>query len=59
MIRMPGSLILSVTYGLEVQSPDDHFLMIVEKTMKIASVAVGPGSFLVDSFPICEALKNS
>lgn len=50
--RMAGSLILLITYGIEVRSLDDPFLVRVEKTMDTLAVAGNPGAFLVDTLPI-------
>ena len=50
--RMATSLILSVAYGLDIQSVDDPTVHLVEEFMANVAAAANPGSFLVDSFPI-------
>lgn len=49
---MAGSLILLITYGINVQSVDNPFLIMVEKAMETLAVAGNPGAFLVDTLPI-------
>jgi len=49
---MPGALIMSVTYGMDVKSVDDPFLRaMLEATLAFATATV-PGKFLVDVIPI-------
>ena len=50
--RMTASLSLSVAYGIDVQSVNDPFVVMVEECMKTISTAGTPGAFLVDSLPI-------
>ena len=54
--RMAGSLILNITYGIDAQSIDDPYMSMMEESSRTRSQAATPGSFLVDSFPICEFL---
>jgi hypothetical protein len=51
--RMAGSFILNVVYGIEARSTDDHFVRMAEASMQVVSEAANPGSFLVDTLPIC------
>ena len=49
---LTGSLALSVAYGLNVESEDDEFYAASVDAMSSFGVALVPGNFLVDSFPI-------
>jgi len=49
---MAGSLILNVTYGIDVQSPEDTYMRMAESTVAIGDEAATPGAFLVDVLPI-------
>jgi len=51
-LLMAGSLILNITYGIDVQSADDPYIRMVEDAAHDLSAAGNPGSFLVDTFPI-------
>ncbi|KAJ7629458.1 cytochrome P450 [Mycena polygramma] len=47
-----GSLTMSITYGIDVQSKNDPYIGMAETSLeRVARMAV-PGSFLVDVFPI-------
>ena len=48
---MAGSLILKITYGLDIQSADDPYIALVEESVEAAVQAANPGSFLVDTLP--------
>ena len=49
---MPGAIILSITYGINIKSIDDQFLNAnLEASHAIAAVMV-PGKFLADVIPI-------
>lgn len=49
--RSIGSMILSLAYGLDVQSHDHPILEMVETHMEIVSKTTMPGAFLVDTIP--------
>ncbi|KAJ6562700.1 cytochrome P450 [Mycena vulgaris] len=49
--HMAGALIMNVTYGIDVRSCDDPYINLAEEVMHGASVAIVPGSFLVDTIP--------
>jgi len=54
---MPGALILSVTYGMDVKSTEDPFLRgIIEATHAFATATV-PGKFLVGVIPMCASRR--
>jgi len=44
---------MSLTYGFEVKSHDDPFLVAAERGVTLTEEATVPGAFLVDSLPIC------
>jgi len=48
-----GSLIMEMTYGIEIESHEDKFLQAAERGMEHLGDAVIPGAFLVDTFPVC------
>ncbi|KAJ7629466.1 cytochrome P450 [Mycena polygramma] len=47
-----GSLTMSITYGIEVQSKNDPYISIAEAGIKHVSIMAVPGAFLVDAFPV-------
>jgi hypothetical protein len=49
--RLAGGIILKITYGIEVQEGNDHFVSLIEKANANFNVATVPGAFLVDFFP--------
>ncbi|KAF9645995.1 cytochrome P450 [Thelephora ganbajun] len=49
---LSGSLIMSIAYGLDVRSVDDPYLKATTEAMEGVKLAVVPGAFLVDIFPI-------
>jgi len=49
---MPGSVIMSVTYGMDIKSGEDTFLRSMLEGTDAFAVAVVPGKFLVDTIPI-------
>lgn len=55
---MAASMILNLTYGINVQSFDDPFVENVEKTMEALTEAGVPGAFLVDALPIRKTKKR-
>jgi hypothetical protein len=48
---MAGSLILSVTYGIDVQATDHPVLVMVEKAMDTLRIVGNPSSFFVNFLP--------
>ncbi|KAH7907412.1 cytochrome P450, partial [Hygrophoropsis aurantiaca] len=46
-----GRVVMSVTYGLPVQTPDDLYITDAEDTMEMIGKATVPGAFLVDLIP--------
>jgi len=48
---MSGSLMMVVTYGIDVRSLDDPYLIIVGKAIEALDVGLAPASFLVDNMP--------
>ncbi|KIK81856.1 hypothetical protein PAXRUDRAFT_832576 [Paxillus rubicundulus Ve08.2h10] len=46
-----GRIIMSVTYGLPVDTPDDLYITHAESTMEMIGKAMVPGTFLVDLIP--------
>jgi len=55
---MAGALILDISYGIDVQSMGDRFLVLVERTMEALAEAGKPGLFLVDSLPILKYVPS-
>ena len=53
---MPGAVILSVTYGIDVKSMDDRLLRAILEAGRALVVALVPGKFLVDVIPICTCI---
>ena len=48
---MPGALIMSVTYGMDVKSTEDPFLKVMMDASHAFAAATVPGKFLVDVIP--------
>ena len=48
----PGAIVLSITYGIDIRSPDDQFLNASIDAAHAASVVLVPGKFIADTFPI-------
>ena len=53
---MPGAIILSVTYGIDVKSADDPFLNASLEASHALSAVLVPGKFLADSISICACI---
>jgi hypothetical protein len=49
---LTGSLILSIAYGVNVESESDRFFSASEDAMGAVDIALMPGAFLVDALPI-------
>jgi hypothetical protein len=49
---MAGSLILDITYEIDVRSAEDPYLVMGGNSLKTSEEASIPGSFLVDALPI-------
>jgi hypothetical protein len=47
-----GALIMSLTYGFNLKSHDDPFLLAAERALHTLEAVAVPGAFLVDTFPI-------
>ncbi|KAF9468657.1 cytochrome P450, partial [Collybia nuda] len=48
---MAGRVIMSIVYGISVESADDPYIVRAEATMSMISKAVVPGEFFVDLLP--------
>ncbi|KAI0764639.1 cytochrome P450 [Fomes fomentarius] len=58
-IRLTASrLILSITYGLSVDTADSEYITHAEETMHMISKATVPGAFLCDFFPWMKHLPS-
>ncbi|KAI0948586.1 hypothetical protein AcV7_009286 [Taiwanofungus camphoratus] len=53
-----GKNIIQTTYGFEVQSPQDEYITVSEKTHHDLSRALIPGAFLVDVLPFLKYLPS-
>ncbi|KAJ7880112.1 cytochrome P450 [Mycena leptocephala] len=56
--QMAGEVIISVTYGIDVQPIDDPYVALAEEAIKSLSNARVPGRFIVDSIPILKYLPE-
>lgn len=56
--KLAGGIILSITYGIEVQDGEDPFVNLIESTNANFNAATVPGAFLVDSFPSLRRLPE-
>jgi hypothetical protein len=50
--RMMGSLLLSITYGVDPKTVEHPYILLAETTIGVAATAGTPGAFLVDVFPM-------
>ena len=55
---MAGGIILSLTYGIEVQDGQDPFVNLIEKANENFNASTVPGAFLVDFFPALRRLPE-
>ncbi|KAG1849428.1 cytochrome P450 [Suillus subalutaceus] len=53
-----GRIIMTVSYGLPVQTPDDLYITDAEETMEMIGKATVPGAFLVDLIPLLKYLPS-
>jgi len=52
--RYQAKLLMSLVYGYEVKSYDDHLLAAARKMAELGAAAVLPGSTLVNELPFCK-----
>ena len=50
---LPGAIILSVTYGIDVKSTKDPFLTATLDGSHALATFMVPGKFLADAIPLC------
>jgi len=53
IFSVTGALIMEITYGMDIKSHEDKFLRAAEQGLEHVQSAMIPGTFLVDTFPIC------
>jgi len=56
--HIPGALILSIAYGIEAQEENDFFLTTAGKAADSFTMALRPGAYLVDTFPISSSTSH-
>ncbi|KAF9257322.1 cytochrome P450 [Marasmius fiardii PR-910] len=56
--RMAGSLMISVTYGLETKDKNDQYIRNAENALDAVLPAMNPGTFLVDSLPFLKHIPS-
>lgn len=56
---MAGQVIMSIAYGIDLQPQNDPYVATAEEALRCVSIAGTPGTFLVDSFPICKLLLTN
>lgn len=57
-VSLAGSVSLSSTYGLDIAVEDDQYIGLVRKAIEGLSLAVVPGRFFVDTFPLLRFLPD-
>ncbi|KAG7446976.1 cytochrome P450 [Guyanagaster necrorhizus] len=57
--KTSGSIILKVTYGIDVQEENDPFVKLIESSNTNFGIATTPGTFLVDNFPALRHLPEN
>ena len=50
---LPGAIMMSMTYGIDIESADNPFLSANLEATHGLTTALVPGKFLVDTIPIC------
>ncbi|KAF8994703.1 cytochrome P450 [Cyathus striatus] len=56
--QMSGELILSITYGINVQPSNDPYIKLAEAGVQPLLEATVPGAFLVDTFPMLKYIPT-
>ncbi|KAF7372980.1 Cytochrome P450 [Mycena sanguinolenta] len=56
--NLAGTVIMNITYGIDVHAADDKYIRIAEEAMERVSIASVPGAFLVDSIPALKYVPN-
>lgn len=51
---MTGHIILRISYGINAESDEDHFIYIAERSVQAFSTNASAGRNLVDALPFCE-----
>ena len=51
-VSLVGSIIISMTYSINIQPYNDPYIVIAEKAGKATAELVAPGAFFVDIIPI-------
>lgn len=49
--RYTGAVILKAAYGYTASPENDYFIRLAEENMKLATLVVTPGQWVVDSLP--------
>ena len=50
-----ASIIMKVTYGIDISRKDDHYITIAEEALASMAKAASPGAFCVEFIPACES----
>ncbi|KAG6867871.1 hypothetical protein C0993_009945 [Termitomyces sp. T159_Od127] len=58
LIQMAGETIMSMTYGIKVDSKDDPYIQIAKEGVQGFVIAAVPGAFLVDSIPFLRFIPD-
>jgi hypothetical protein len=56
VFSLAAGIILSITYGYDVDGPDDRFVIMAEKVVADLGAVFAPGAYLVDTIPACQYL---
>lgn len=49
-----ASVIMNVTYGINIAPKNDRYITVAEKALGGMAEAANPGAFLVDLLPFCK-----
>lgn len=55
---MAAETIMSISYGIEILPEDDPYVRLAEQATKTFVLALVPGAFLVDMFPILKVVPD-
>ncbi|KAF9070685.1 cytochrome P450 [Rhodocollybia butyracea] len=53
-----ASIIMNVTYGIEIEDEEDHYITVAETALDGMAKAANPGAFFVDIFPVLKYVPS-
>ncbi|CAK5271283.1 unnamed protein product [Mycena citricolor] len=53
-----GAVMMNIIYGIDTDAPDDQCIRLAKEAMHAMALALEPGAFLVDTFPILKHVPS-